>query len=388
MYYPHVHFRDDAWLKRAALYWDQLHRFFHNDANSSFPISRAEIELLEDGFIRQISPSADHLEQVAGEFAKIVGNSDGRTGELARQVELSEERRLYDIQVEDMHQAVASWKMSETLASELVGRRLGYRVGDDRISMRRTLAHAYLLLLGMRVSRDVGAHPVADNEFHHAAVGVSPERLLRQMAGDALAQEFPAGFEREVILVNLTIDDIVPRDIAGIPLRDITKFRRKYAGKRAKFRDAVSGILAECAELDDVKDPEALLNHLRIRYDTRVRPAVAELEQAMRRHGWTSTALQAVNVQTVVPPIAATAITQLALHPSAPAAAAIGLGGFSLGVWRSRREGRQKRDELITAAPMAYLHHLRADLARKPLAELVRKSVARLTPDQPISPVK
>lgn len=365
LYYPHVHFRDPRWLKTAALHWDRLDSFFADDVDQTIrSITYEEIELMDAGFIRQLTPSIDQLERAADEFQLIL-------------VGPGIDNRAFDSAESKLSDSIATWKVSPGLVEQLTEAGLGKREHGSRLRMHPTLAHAYLLVLGRQIAGARGACLVADDAVQMSASAVAAKRLVRGL----LEEPIPAftADERQILLVNLAIKTVIPRDIDQIPIREIIKFREEFAGQRAAFRDATEMVLKEITDID-ITDPDALLEHIQSRYDTKLRPSLVELKRAMRRYGWTNTALGTVSIQASTPPVAASALALLAFHPSVPATTAIGLGGFGLGVWRSALENHHKRREAIYAEPVAYLYHLHEDLSPVGLIERVRTTAARFTP--------
>ncbi len=58
LYYPHVHFRDEGWLKLSALYLDRLYHLYDNFAEITLPsITQTEMSLAVDDFTKAIRPA-------------------------------------------------------------------------------------------------------------------------------------------------------------------------------------------------------------------------------------------------------------------------------------------------------------------------------------------
>jgi uncharacterized protein DUF6236 len=279
----------------------------------------------------------------------------------------------------DLRNALAAWKISSPLVELLAEAGSVRTVRDGRLAVDSRLAHAYLLTLGTEIAADLGASPLADDAFDHAAAGLSARRVAAGLGGTPLP--LAAAEERVTALVNIALSVVVPRDFARCPVHKIIDFRRRYAGERARFNQAVSSLLADAPRLDTIHSESALLEHLRALYDTQIAPALDDIERAMRGLR-IDTALGTVNTQTAVPTAAATSVALLALHPSASTAAAIGFGGLALGVWKAARDAGRSRTAALDASPVSYLFHLRHDLSPLSLAEQVRAVTARFTPPE------
>lgn len=375
LYYPHVHFRDERWLKLAALHWDRIYRFYRDDVDDTLPeVSRAEVWLFEAGVVRHTVPTEEDLRQAEEGFEKATTGID-----LGKYKLPDGKRIMRDLeQYLDMADYLSSWKATPQLAEHLIDIGLATRFQNAaELWMHETLVRAYLLVLGAQVAPAYGASPIADDELDHSAASMAARRLLLGMSG----KQSPVTdtTERDALLVNLAVATVIPRDLNDVRVEEIIQFRERYAGERARFRDAVTDMLSKCTELEGVRDRQVLVDHLQIQFDTRIQPALTDLERAMRGQR-IDTAWGAMNIQAAVPPVATSALAVLALHPAIPAAAAIGLGGFAFGVWKSVRDVGAQHDQSLSASHVAYLHHIQADLAPVTLAERVRIAAARLAP--------
>ena len=376
LYYPHVHFRDDRWLKVAALYLDGLYHLYSNSAEITLPeISRTEIALAHGGFTKGIHPSQEIVDRTADRFIAAVSGTD-----LA-QYRIPSGSPVDAFQIDMGRAAIAAWKISPSLLDLLKETGVAHDLGGGRLAMEPGLVHAYLLMLGTELSTDLGASPLADNVPDHAAAGLTARRLLAGLREDA-----PPPVETEEqrsILVNLAITTVLPQDIDDCPVGKIVDFRARYAAERARFNEAVTHLVTESEQLEDIRDEQALLDHLKASYDSRIAPALADLEQALRGLR-IDTVTGTMNVQAAVPTVASS-LAVLALHPSAAEAAAIGFGGLALGVWTSARKAGGQRDTTLKTSPVSYLYHLEHDLNPVDLAERLRRATARFSPPESAS---
>ncbi|WP_248965781.1 DUF6236 family protein [Sphaerisporangium perillae] len=379
LYYRHVHFRDEHWLKLTALYWDRLYRFHADNLEITVPrISYAEVGLIEAGFVRHVTPRPEEVRWAAERFLAALEGVD-----LSRYAVPPSE----PFGPAQLGEGLAMWKTSGELIERLTGMDLAARspVTAGRVRMHTTLAHAYLLVLGSQVAPGYGAAPLADDEFDHSATGLGARRLvagvLDQPTPETQADEWAA------LLVNLSVAAVLPRNLDDIPVQRIVEFRSRYAGERARFRDAVDGMVAEATQLGGIRERDVLLDHLQSRFDTRIRPALDDLQRAMRGQRM-ETVWGAINVQAAMPPVMTSALALVATQPSAPQAAAIGLGGFAFGVWAAVLQRRRHHEQALRQSSMAYLHQLQTGLAPLGLAERVRAAAERFTPPRrsPIGP--
>jgi hypothetical protein len=375
LYYPHVHFRDDRWLKIAALYLDRLYHLYNSSAEITGPgISLTEMHLALNDFTKEVRPSPEAVDRAANRFLDVISGTD-----LARY------RVPFDSPVDagDLRTALAAWKISSPLVDLLQETGLARDNGRGRLVMDPGLVHAYLLTLATELSADLGASPIAEDAYDQAAAGLTTRRLLAGLRGEHLS--LVDAEEKRSVLVNLAITTVLPRDIEACPVSKIIEFRGRYAGERARFNESVTRLLTESEQLRDIRDEQVLLDHLKASYDSQLDPALRDLERAMRGMR-IDTLTSTMNVQAAVPAAVASSLALLALHPSAAQAAAIGFGGLALGVWTSARRVGSTADAALTASPVSYLYHLQHDLQPLDLAERLRQATAWFSPPKLTTP--
>jgi hypothetical protein len=375
-YYPHVHFRDAKWLMLSALYWERIYHLYAGHAGTSLPkISYAELALYDAGVVKHATPSMEDLERVERRFISALAGLDlrpyqtqihprefpGKTFGMGLKLSLEGYAPFHDI--------LASWKASPTLIEKLISLGLAVPVGDMHLWMKSFLVEFYLLSMAIEIAPTYGASPVTDDEAVFGASGVTLRRLARAASGRRPEKVDAA--ERVALLANLSVNAVVPQDVTAVPVSKIIEFRDRYAGERARFKDGIADMLRDAADFEGVHDREILLEHLQVRFDTYIKPALDDLDKALRGLR-IDTRLGAINIQAAVPSVATSALAILALHPAARTSAAIGLGGFAIGVWRSVQQADQQRTRALAASQVAYLHHLQTDLAPASLAELIR----------------
>ena len=395
LYYPHVRFRDEHWLKTTALYWERMYRLFPSDQRESSldEVSWAEEEFTDAGFVKAVWPRKSIRRSAAKRFAKVLGSLDLEQyrlddHRLAQFQGDFPEAAAYDAGWEDPYDVnwepgldyVADWKLESKYLTKLIEQGLAVRNGP-RLWMHSALAQAYLLVLGMEMADDCGARPVSDEEVYHSAGGQDARRLVATCLADETASSSAGPEQYEAVLINLAVATVLPRDLDAVYPDKIIRFRQKYASERMRFRRKVEELLQEAMELDRIRNQDVLVDHLQVRYDVELRPALVDLQKALRGRG-VETILSAMDVQVAVPAAAATGLAALAVHPAAPVAAAFGGAGFALGLWKTAIRQRREHTTTLAQSSVAYLHHLQTDLAPVPLVERVRKAVARITPAQ------
>lgn len=371
LYYPHVHFRDEGWLKLSALYLDRLYHLYDNFAEITLPsITQTEMSLAVDDFTKAIRPSPEVADRAAERFLNAVSGTD-----------LAQYRMPFDspVTADDFETALAAWKMPNPLADLLKETGVARDIGRGRLALDPGLVHAYLLTLATEMAVELGASPLAEEAYDQAAAGLTARRLVAGLREERLP--LIEAEEQRSVLVNLAITTILPRDIDVCPVSKIIEFRARYAAERARFNDSVIRLITESEQLESIRDQQVLLDHLKASYDSQMAPALRDLQQALRGLR-IDTVTGTMNVQAAVPAAAASSLALLALHPSAAQGAAIGFGGLALGVWTSARRTAGMRGASLAASPVSYLYHLQHDLGAVGLAERLRHAAARFSPPE------
>ena len=220
LYFQHVHFRQERWLKTTALYWDQLYHLYNDETETSFPrISASELALASAGVLRPVTPRPETIERTATQFMAATSTLAPASYQVWT-APAGNDR--------DFEESLASWKVSRPLV-ELLGEIGWLRSGEGgRWVMRRELVQAYLLMLAGAVASEIGAAPLADDSFQQSAAGLTVRRLVDGLTG------VPPGFvaldEQRVFLVNMAITTVLPRDIDRCPIEKIIDFRNSYPG--------------------------------------------------------------------------------------------------------------------------------------------------------------
>jgi hypothetical protein len=366
LYYPHVRFRDEHWLKITALYWERMYRLYEPDVGISLPcVSLTEEVFGHIGFVRQVRPGGDLRLRAASQFGRLLGNvdlADYQIEPFRSAIPVDEEPILYPRHrsPDETLDSVAEWKMTRTAQENLCREGLA-AVVNHRVWMHASLADAYVMLLGSLMAPELGASPVGDDIRGHAAVCRGTRHMLIAALPELDFHIAAQADEREAMLLDMAVSTVLPRDLDAIAADEIVRFRERYAGERARFRDEVSEVLGETAELDKVSDIDVLRDHLRSRFETRIAPALKDLDGALRGQG-IDTVLSAMSLQVAAPAAIATGLAALAIHPSAPAALAVGVGGLALGAVRTTLASHRAAAAALAASPVAYLHLIRKDL--------------------------
>jgi hypothetical protein len=401
LYHPFIHFRDDAWLKRSALYWDRMARIVPPSYQQTVPGSAV---LDRDSSVtRQLIGELDYVINIAPvEVTYPV--SFVFTTLLIRHAE--QLRRHYDVTQAATwpHDAVTrdfaqlrnpalayvhSAKLDDHLIQQLQEARLGVEHNENGqlwVGMHPRLANVYMAALAEELATVNRFSPTTPEPVDHvAALGWGLDRLTAALLderelleGDPYVPGEPGRSpdgdrvvdpEVPAMLALIAVGVPVPADTESLPVAKIVDIRRRYGPELLRFQTfAATFVRDHLLDLDPARaDPEAVRAHLQVAYEHEFRPLLTELKRALRGQG-VDTVEAAMGTSIVVPP---------ALQPlGAPEPVMLGAAAvFSLlPVLRARRRAAQQsyRD-----SPVAYLLRLEEDLTPQTMPARVARSVRR-----------
>jgi hypothetical protein len=387
LYYPFIHFRNEAWLKLTCLYWDRMGRIVPKD----YPLRDSDtVSALKDGgyvLDYQPLPGGDQL-LAATAFQRLLADH----GEQLRQ--------RYGLHLADSwpdDPATVGWrsahfgspklghvfgeKIPPAFVEQLIELDLAVRGGRHDpywIGMHPKLATLYMLALADAMARRRGAHPITDDTLNHLAVGgFNMERLAEALLDDVMEPQPPSDQEVEQLEAGLVLQVAVPADLDHVPVDKLLEFREKYAAERAAFQHQVEA-LARSLHDAGVTDAEALRGHVQAQYDKMLRPQLADLRRRLRDAN-IEAVMGLMNVKTLLPP------GLLAVGGSAAAGeiagTAVGGTAVAVAIWRVLHARLQARRAAVVESPAtAYLYHLATDLQPAALASHIHHLSHRFLP--------
>jgi len=362
LYYPFIHFRNEAWLKLAALYWDGMCRIVPTGASLH---DNDEVKRLADAeFIRNAPPFVGAFE-VAGPFRELIathGDALHAKFGIAQRDRWPDDRhtRLYAPGRDPKLAYVFDEKMDRRLLSDLFDHGLVASRSDDPrwIGMHPKLVSVYMMALAEAMAPELGAYPLTDGAFDHVAVsGFAMERLAAALLDQPeLAAATPAVAKREVeeAMASLAFSYVMPAAPAHVPAKEIVNFRKTYAEERGLFQAEVARLIASLANLQDIKDPREVERHLKSEYDKTLAPRIERLRKGLRNAN-VDTVESALAVSFALPVGLAAALTAVGLTLAPPAAA---VAGVAFAAWTIRRKRRKAVEAVLKPSPETYLYRV------------------------------
>jgi uncharacterized protein DUF6236 len=224
LYYPLIHFKDDAWIKLTALYWDKMARIVPRGYRTS-----------DSDTVKRLADESDFIENVYAGFSSYDLKLDSTFIQLLQEHE-KELRAHYGVATQnswrddpqtraeappgtnDKLAYIYIEKMSPNLTRSFVNTGLaiadwhvdehGDQIEVGRVGMHPNLRFVYMTALAEELAASRGYHPVTDETLGHLAVtGCTLERLAQALLGKvSISGPAPTEQEIEVNMATIAFD--------------------------------------------------------------------------------------------------------------------------------------------------------------------------------------
>ncbi|MGW6706610.1 DUF6236 family protein [Streptomyces sp. NPDC054956] len=415
LYYPYIHFRDENWLKAAALYWPSLGRVVPD----GYPVMDSPtVTRLREGlprFVHDVDPTVA-ARAVADEFIEVLSRGAGVLDRL-RNAHANFEEFGVPLNMGNMNgrpQFAGNWIDRPTAVSRdpVPGRRdrdglagvyhaevdplLSEALLDNRLALTARSAHfrevadagflamspelawVYKCALTEELARLGGYAPTTDHTASHtAAQGWDSERIARVLLdpypdlGPDLGLRPPEAVDGGLTdaVGMLAVRIVLPADLGGVDIEKIIELRTTHEAAFDRFGQAVTDTAeALKADLVDVRLPQAARRYVEDEVDRRFRIPLAELEEAVRSLNG-DTVQSALNVSFALPALLGFGVGQISGNPVVTTGV-----GAAFGVAGVVRGARQQKRAALAASPAAYLLSVRRELnPEQLLGRIVRR---------------
>jgi hypothetical protein len=374
LYFPFIHFRDEAWLKLSALYWDKIARivppgFEMHDSDavkqlsgeldfiiSHFPTS--QVVHLGTAFEKFVTKRQKELRQVYD--VSQVENWSVNASNSARMPDYADRRYAY----------IFSVKIPQSLIDVMVDAKLAIRGGTREpywIGMHPRLAAVYMTALAELFSRENNFTPLTPDADSYLAIGGCTLRRLERalLSQTAQAPNNPDVDEVASAMAMISLRSLIPTDLANLPPKKIIAFRKQFREELSSFQNWMHALGAKMADkLVDIRDPAARESHLQAFTEKKIVPKVAELRHQLESCG-IKTMFGVLGLKFSVPPlfhllnrspsvIAKTTAMAVAVVPYLSARRAVG-------------------KKLLSKSPEAFLMYAEEQMSRQTIAQKLRK---------------
>lgn len=377
LYYPFIHFRDEAWLKLSALYWDDVTRIVPRTYATR---DSRDVKTLEDaGVLKRIDPAA-YEAQVSRLFSLLLARHErkllGRYHVKLRDGWAPNPERLALASASSRSLAfIHASKLEPALTARLLELGLALPSRDRRwLGMHPNIVSAYMIALAGEIASRRGLSPSSDNPLHHSGVtSCTVEDLAASLVSELdLAKRRPAegGAARPSSerVAFLTLRAVLPGRLDSVPAKRIVQLRDDHAGARHAFHGYVEDVRTQLASAS-ISDTTALDEHIRLEYEKRLKPELLELTKALRSLG-ISSFLGSFGVAITLP--------IGSLLGASPATALAGVAGAALGVTALAQKQREAARGVLKKSPASFLF-LTAQLRPKTFGMRVSESLRRFS---------
>lgn len=393
LYYPYTLFRNESWVKLAALHWDKIGRIIPPNYqhvpdptwDNTTVQKLADLGIITDetpndsekaivflGFIKVLE---DHEAQLVTKYGTVFRDSWPPADVILPFVTRrgSDPRLAY----------VDSGKMAPGLSEAFTRSGLAEEIfdeGDRYLGMHPKLFFVYMLLLAENMSKKRLMSPVAEDALDHLAVaGISAERVADALLDDVmLVTEQPTAGEAEEYLLNIAIQSVVPSNIESVSVDRIIDIRNDMIaeGEMALFSKYVENLVAGIQGLENLSDRTILKRELETINRRQIQPQLRVMEKRWKMVGQT-TVSSAMGISVVNPSLAAALASHLALGPFAPIAA--GVAALSFGLWKVQQDRQKSFLDLrdLQKPTVSYLFSVEQNLGPATLTDRLTNAARR-----------
>jgi Family of unknown function (DUF6236) len=329
LYYPYIHFKDETWVKAAALYWDQLGRIVPY-GGYQLEDTAAIQRLRGAGFVTEFVPRGSEtavsaaFQQLIDEWkaplkAKYsihrVGVRRGGAADYAAP-EWADPDLAY-VSVGKVDPALRQLLTRESLAAD-----------SDRggwIGMHPRLVAVYMTSLAQVMAGEHGAHPMTDEVIDHVSVaGLDVTHIAQALLDDV---RLPVRTDREVeeAMVAFAIESVLPSRLADMPVDEIIDIRERHGAQRAAFQAGMSELVSSLSHMTGGMSAEDFEWHVRNEHEKHVKVPLDELKQSLKDNH-VETAVGLIGTQFAVPAGFGAVLGLVGVTLAPPVGVTIGIG--------------------------------------------------------------
>ncbi|ANZ14871.1 DUF6236 family protein [Streptomyces noursei] len=401
LYYPYVHFRDERWIKAAALYWPGLARV----VPPGFPVTDPDLVKAlryELDFVTDVDPR-EAAAAVAPTFLKAVEDHGGELRQrflatadtrpfrayqgnepellMGQRIVNAEptapddlrtlprdERPLAGLYPHEVDPRLADALRGAGLAVPAMRSRIARFADVTWLAMDPVLAWIYKCVLTEELARRTRYAPITDQVAAHSATdGWDSDRIAAAMLGEPPR---PAGTDETTRLGLMAVQCVLPDDLRSVPVAKIIQLRRDHRAEFHAFTQAVDKAAADLREqVDGIEDRAAFEQHLRLKFDESIALPLENLRKAMSGLGL-KTFYSALNYKFELPALAAAASGWAGNVP-------IAAGSLAVAAATLRQATVEARDAQLSGSPVSYLLRVERNLKPTTLVRRVARTLGR-----------
>ncbi|SMF70721.1 DUF6236 family protein [Streptomyces sp. Amel2xC10] len=401
LYYPYVHFRDEKWMKIAALYWPRMARVvprgFPVVDHETVTALHSELDFLVDvdpqeaaaavapRFLRVLGDHGAELRAryladaargmqtnsshepppVGGDFPVVTVEPTSETDHLTLPTAL---RPLAGLYWDEVEPGLRNALFDSGLAVATTRSRLADSLFLRWVATDPTLAWVYKCALTEELARRTRYAPTTDQVAAHSATdGWDTDRIAEALL-DRQTPVVDSDFARHIGL--MALEFVLPANLDDVPVEKIINLRKRYEAEFTAFNSAVSTAASDLeAELADIEDAQALREHLKVDFERRFKTPLGDLRKAMNGlHLKTATGIMNYKFE-----LGSLTTLLATVAGQGPVTAA----GVAPGAATMRQATAEARDTQLRNSPVGYLLRIERNLQPASLVQRVSRGLAR-----------
>lgn len=227
LYYPHIEFQNEAWVKASLLLWNHVYRIVPNNYT---PNDSDEIKaLVDEDFVRNITLEEKDKNDTFDEFLR-----------LCDKIEQCMPAGLMPSNDDRIHPDKIDSRLYPYL--ELIG---GYFIDDDKwLHLSKELARGYMFKLSQVVARIRNLNRGTDDLD---AWSINPFFCENGNFGEILHDPEAKGF-----FCSATLEDIIPGNIGDVSSHDLISFINKRKDERNLLREKFDDFTNHIAKISSI----------------------------------------------------------------------------------------------------------------------------------------
>ena len=231
LYYPHIEFQNEAWVKSSLLLWNHVYRIVPEDYS---PNDSDEIKaLVDEDLVRDIKLDGKDREDTFEEFLKLCDKIENR---MPAGLVPSDEDRIHPGKIDN--------RLYPFL--DLIGEHF---IDEDKwLHLSKELARGYMFKLSQVVARIRNLNRGTDDLD---AWSINPYFCENANFGDFLQDPTAKGF-----FCSVTLEDIVPQNIGDVSARELITFVNKRKDERKLLREKFDDFTSHLAKVSNIQHAE------------------------------------------------------------------------------------------------------------------------------------
>jgi len=234
LYYPHIEFIDDTWLKCAILLWDKVYRIV---PQSYVPKDSDDVIVaIENNFVHKIQLTQDDLEQTAKAFIDFTESIPFKPSGFSSST--------YDVRLH-------SEKIDSRIIDYFKERSHGF-LQNGFLRIDRDIANGYMFFLASTIARRRNIQKATDDIDMYSA--------MTYFDYDGQFDEDISSSLREEGVLNIIVENLIPADISTLPMSTIIDISNASKKSKIDFREKLSKTAIEMTKIEEPEFMKELLN--------------------------------------------------------------------------------------------------------------------------------